>query len=170
MSDDITVDETTPEQRPAAVGSPLASLRARREKAVTGLHLDLAVQRLDPPVYVRYRPVTQAEIDQSSKLFDKSKDADKNVKANAATLAKACLGVFEVIDGVEVSVDPADRHGSWPRFDQQLGDLLGLETNRAADIVRGLYLTDGDVIATATKLADWSGYSLSGLEEREAGN
>jgi hypothetical protein len=155
--------------RPAAAGSPLAGLRARREKAQQELFLDLQVPRLDPPVFVRFAPAVQSQIDRANKRHEKSKDADKNVIVNAVILAEACRGVFEVIDGEPVSVDDADRDGDWPRFDGQLADLLGLdgESVQAVDVVRGLYLTDGDIIATAAKLAEWSGYSLEDLEERQ---
>jgi hypothetical protein len=154
-------------ERPAAPGSALSSLRARRQKAAEELHLDLAVPRLDPPVWVRFAPVEQGLIDRANKRHEKSKAQDKNVVINAVILADACRGVFEVIDGEEVSIDDNDRDGEWPRFDDQLADLLGVEAGKASDVVRALYLTDGDVIATATKLADWSGYSLADLEERE---
>jgi hypothetical protein len=170
LEDDAQRHRSEPGPRPAASGSALASLRARREQAKDDLHLDLAVPRLDPPVYVRFAPVEQALIDRANKRHEKSKAQDKNVVINAVILADACQGVFEVIDGEEVSVDDRDRDGEWPRFDEQLADLLGVDATKAADVVRALYLTDGDVIATATKLADWSGYSLADLEERAEGN
>lgn len=153
--------------RPAAPGSVLASLRDRREKARQELHLDLAVPRLDPPVYVRFAPVEQSQINRINKRHEKSKDKDRDVIINAVILAEACRGVFEVIDDEPVSVDPDARDGDWPRFDELLADMLGLDTDKASDVVRGLYLTDGDVIATATRLAEWSGYSIAELEERE---
>lgn len=154
-------------QRPAAPGSALSSLRARRAKAREELHLDLAVPRLDPPVYVRFAPVDDGRVKAINKRFEKSKDKDRDVLINAAVLAEACRGLFEVIDNQEVSVDDSDREGEWPRFDDQLADLLGIEAGKASDVVRALYLTDGDVIATATRVAEWSGYSMADLEERE---
>lgn len=166
MSEAFDEFENESGERPAASGSALSGLRARRQKAVEELHLDLPVQRLDPPVYVRFAPATQSQIEAITKRYSKSKDKDKTVTVNALILAHYCRGVFEVIDGEEVSVDESDRSGEWPRFDERLAELLGLESDRAVDVVRGLYLTDGDVIATAGKLADWSGYSIEELEER----
>lgn len=162
-------DETpaVDERRPAASGSPLSSLRARRDTARQRLHLDLEVPRMDPPVYVRYSPLPHGRITAITKRFEKSKDADRDVLANAAILAEACQGIYEVIDGREVSVDDRDRDGDWPRFDDRLAELLGITAGKASDVVRGLYLTDGDVIATASRLAEWSGYSAAELEERE---
>lgn len=163
-------EEHTPDQagaRPAAPGSPLASLRDRREKAREELHLDLAVPRLEPPVYVRFAPVEQSQINRINERHRKSKDKDKDVIINALVLTEACRGVFEVIDGESVSVNPGGRDGDWPRFDPELADLLGLnpDETKAVDVVRGLYLTDGDIIATASRLAEWSGYSMADLEE-----
>lgn len=167
MSDETSADPTTsePGPRPAAAGSPLSSLRARREDAKKGLHLDVAVPRLDPPVYVRFAPATQAQIDRAAKRHEKSKDADKSVITNAVILAEACQGVFEVIDGEAVSVDHRDRDGEWPCFDDRLAELLGVDASKAVDVVRALYLTDGDVIKVASQLAEWSGYSAEDLEE-----
>lgn len=150
----------------AAPTSRLTSLRARRQAAVKELHADLEVPRLDPPVYVRFRPVTQAETETVTKRFAKSKDKDKTVLINAVLLAQACQGVFEVIDGEEVSIDDQDRHGDWPKFDDTLAELLGVEATKASDVVRALYLTDADVISTAVKLAEWSGFNLEAIEER----
>lgn len=164
---DADTDGAQREERPAAAGSQLASLRDRRAAAAKQLYLDLPVPRLEPEVFVRFAPVEQAQIDRINKRHEKSKDREKTVKINAVVLAEACRGIFEVIDEQEVSIDPADREGDWPRFDEKLADLLGLDSTGAVDVVRGLYLTDGDVIATATKLADWSGYSITDLEERE---
>lgn len=168
------MSQSTPEEtgpRRAAPSSALASLRARRDKAREQLHLDLAVPRLDPPVYVRFAPVEQSQITRINDRHKKSKDKDRDVIINAVILAEACRGVFEVIDDETVSVNPDDRDGEWPRFDPDLAELLGLnpDESKATDVVRGLYLTDGDIIATASRLAEWSGYSVADLEEH-AGN
>lgn len=157
---------------PAAAGSPLSGLRARRDAARQTLHKDLAVPRYDPPVFVRFRPLTQAEVDAAQKTHEKSKDPERTVVVNAGLLAKACLGVFELDgQGREVSVLPDDRDGDWPRFDERLAELVcdGPET-RASAIVRALYLTDGDLIATAGVLTEWSGYGTEGLEREQQGN
>lgn len=122
--------------------------------------------RLEPPVYVRFAPVPHGRIEAINKRHEKSKDKDRDVIINAAVLAEACRGVYEVIDDQAVSVDDTDREGEWPRFDDRLAELLGVEAGKASDVVRALYLTDGDVIATATKLGEWSGYSMADLEER----
>lgn len=159
---------SSPAPRPAAAASPLAGLRERRAKVRQALHLDLAVPRYDPPVYVRFKPVSDARVSSINKTLEKSKDPEKVVLANARVLAEACVGVFEVDgDGDPVSIDPEDREGDWPRFDERLGQLLGIADAAAATVViRELYATDGDIISTATRLAEWSGYSLAELEER----
>lgn len=169
-------------ERAAAPTSALTNLRQRREKAVKRLWVDLKVPRLDddggPPVYVRYKPAPEHRVEAINKQNEKSKDREKNVIANASVLADCCLGVFAVIghepddDGVDqpirVSIDDEDPHGEWPRFDEHLAQILGVpDAVRADQVVRGLYLTDGDILSTATKLAQWSGYSLNDVEELE---
>lgn len=171
-------DEQRPADRPveAAEGSVLSSLRARRRKSVENLHFDLEVPRYDPPVYVRFKPVSQQKVEDTYRRTEKRKGQDRTVVTNAIILAEACLGVFEVIDGREVSVDPDDRDGEWPKFDERLGKLLtSIEDgerppSRASDVVRKLYLTDGDIISTSQDLSYRSGYAQEQLEKDPEGN
>lgn len=168
---DPEVDAAEPQGRPAAPGSALASLRDRRAQGLKKLFVDLPVPRYDPPIYVRFKPMAAARITAISKRFEKSKDPDKDVLANAVTLAEACIGIFQLdAGGAEVSVDVEHPNDDWPRFDTTLGGMLGIEVAQAVEAVRGLYLTDGDVIATAGKLTEWSGYTVDELEERVQGN
>jgi hypothetical protein len=160
---------------PAAPDSTLALLRQRVARAKEQLHVDLEVPRLEPPVFVRFKPTNQGRLNAASKLAGKLKNRDDgDVVANAGILADACLGVFEVleVDGqkVEVSIDPEDRDGDWPKFGPRLAELLGVTTNKASDVVRALYLTDGDIMSTVTKLGVWSGYAQDDLERDPEGN
>lgn len=159
-------------ERPAAPGSPMRSLRARRDAARNKLHTDLAVPRYDPPVYVRFRPLSQGEIDAAQKTHEKSRDRDRTVIANAGLLANACLGIFEIDeDGQEVGVGCTDPGADWPRFDKDFSEQVSdVPLTRASDIVRALYFTDGDVIATAARLTEWSGYNTEQLERADRGN
>lgn len=153
--------------KPAAPSSQLSRLRDRRQKVVDALQIDYAVPRYDPPIWVRFRPVGDGEASRINKSIEKSKDDEVNVIANAKILANACLGVFEIIDGKEVSLDP-ENPDELTKFDERLARELGLpESARGVDVVRALYATDGDVIATAQRLSEFSGYSLANVEERE---
>lgn len=158
---------------PAADGSTLALLRDRVATAKKKLQLDLEVPRLDPPVFVRFKPPTQKRIEAANELARKlrnQKGGEAVIIANAGLLADVCLGVFEVIDGREVSIDPEDRDGDWLKFGPRLAELLGLKTNKASDVVRALYLTDGDIISTSDKLAVWSGHAAEAFERDTEGN
>lgn len=158
-------------QAPAAPDSTLASLRDRVARVKKALHLDLEVPRLDPPVFVRYRPVEQTRLNAAGKLATKlNRSNDGDVIANASILSSACIGVFEVIDGEEVSIDPEDRHGEWPNFGPRLAELLGINTKKSSDVVRALFQTDGDIISTVSKLGVWSGYAQEELERDPEGN
>lgn len=157
--------EETP--RPAAGGSPLANLRQRREAKVAKLYMDLSVRGLEPLV-VRYRPVTAAEITRTNKRFEKSKADDVDVLINAVILSQACLGIFDKPDAT-ASVPTNE---AWPRFDKDLAQSLGLnpEAVQGVDVVRALYLTDGDIISTGAELSQWSGFTLSDVDRDVAGN
>jgi hypothetical protein len=137
--------------------SPLARLLAAQQEARKTLYLDLQVPRLPYPVFVRYAPLPQDRIEALTKKFRNVKK-DRAVLSDAALLAEACMGVFvHDEDGEPVSIDPDS--DVWPKFDDHLADLLGVEATSAADTVRALYLTDGDVISTAVRVVEWSGYS-----------
>jgi hypothetical protein len=156
--------------RPAAEGSQLQSLRERRQAAEKKLHIDLVVPRLDPPVFVRFNAVPIHVINAVSKQYAKSKDPEVDVIFESVILTRACAGVFEVVDGQERSIDPAG--GEWPTFGEPvLAELLGLPVGSSAvDVVRGLYLTDGDIMATGAQLREFSGYSAAELERDFEGN
>lgn len=157
--------------RPAAPGSVLASLRDRRKAAEQKLHLDLRVPRLEPPVFVRFRPVTQAEINRINTQHAKSKAKDVDVIINAVSLSTACIGVFDEVDGKLRSIDPEGDADEAPRLDERLAQLLELpEGSTAVEVVRGLYLTDGDIISTGARLAQWSGYAWQDVERESEGN
>ncbi|MFW6776070.1 hypothetical protein ACOACO_17435 [Nocardioides sp. CPCC 205120] len=151
---------------PAASDTPLEAvrgrLRDRRAKAADGLQLDLPVPRLEPPIYVRYRPVSNREIKEVNARYAKSKDKDREVLVNASLLARACLGIFEEVEGELVS--PLDGGPDFPKFDEAMAAELGSNSTVATEVVRALFLTDGDIISQATQVAQWSGYADEQIE------
>lgn len=173
-----TPDVSEPGQMKGARGSGLAGLRGKRAKAVEALHIDLPVQRSEEKygqrVIVRYRAFTGAEADSTRKRFKKDRRDGVDVIANSVILAKCCLGIF-----TEVERDDPD---AWMKFDPELAEVLltdedgvvdqsALADIRSSDeVVRLLYITDGDVMKTAEKLSDFSGFSLEELDEDSAGN
>ncbi|HTW17083.1 MAG TPA: hypothetical protein VMF51_18275 [Nocardioides sp.] len=167
-------EQPEPGEAPAAPGSILDGIRARRDRAKAALFVDIKVPRYEPELWVRFKPTEQKRIDAAGEKARKSKDDHRIVNANATLLAEACIGVFEVdADGEKVSIDPADRSTNpddWPQFDKRLARLLEIPAGKAVEVVRGLYLTDGDIISTAAELGEWSGYSRDMLEQDTAGN
>lgn len=169
-------DVSEPGQLKAARGSGLAGLRGKRSKAVAELHIDLPVPRSEElfgqRVIVRYRPVTAKESEGTRKRFAKDKRDDVDVIANSVVLAKCCLGIFTALE--------RDDPDQWMKFDKELAELLltdedgnvdeqALDNVAGADeVVRLLYVTDGDVIATALKLGEFSGFDT--VEADTSGN
>lgn len=158
----------------AANGSPLAALRDRRKKMAELLHKDFRVPRWGddggPMIYVRYAPAAPSEYADRFEKLQKQQNKPKDwvVSANAQILVGACIGVYacegpEPVDGEpdnrpKLSLRDGDPHGAWTKFDPELADSLGLAPNCGAiAVVRGLYLTEGDIISTAAKLQRWSG-------------
>jgi hypothetical protein len=166
---------------PTGHGSPLASLRARREALQEKLYLDLKVPRWDddggPAIYVRYNPSSPAflgkTIEKAKKL--KPRPDDWMVNANADALIQSCVGVFAIEDGTppekatreqQLSLKDGEPTGDWTRFDPDLGFSLGVEgVQSARAVVRRLYLTEGDLLAAANKLVEWSGVAAPEADE-----
>jgi hypothetical protein len=161
----------------APEGSELASLRDRVNKA-KARKFDLQVADLDPPVFVRYRPVPAEALDKTHKRTEQLRK-DRTVITNAIILADHCVGIFELDDGrtdedgepLKVSIDPEDRDGEWPKFGPRLAELLGQPMlKKAVDVVRAFYPFDGDVISTAQDLAIKSRYARDQIELEAEGN
>ncbi|WP_344732997.1 hypothetical protein [Nocardioides fonticola] len=150
---------------PAAPGSLLADLRARRDAALAKLYLDLPVRRL-PGVVVRFRPVTSAELLRAVEAFGGSEDPDAQVNHDATLLAMGCVAVWTRPDGDDSSEPPANA----PTFADGVAEALGITAKTGAEAVRGLYLTDGDVSAAAKRLQVWSGFTIAEADEVFQGN
>jgi hypothetical protein len=152
----------------AGASSLYAELKARREKATEELFFDYPVPKLEP-LHVRYRPMTGGEVKATAKAAERNKKRDDGeVLAQAGLLARCCLGVFDVDENGNAIGDPDE----WLRFGPELAEVLGVTVDRprAADVVRALYVRDGDITSTFNQLVVDSGYVLSELEESEAGN
>jgi len=169
MSDDFDdFDDFDDEGETVPASSLLAGLRERQDQARESLHFDYKVPKLWP-LHVRYRPADATEIKSTVKLSERNRKRDDGeVLAQASLLARCCLGVFDVgEDG-----DPIGEQDDWPTFGPELAEILGMDVARprAADVVRALYLRDGDITSAFNQLVVDSGYVLDELEETEAGN
>jgi hypothetical protein len=83
-------------------------------------------------------------------------------------LIESCIGVYAVVDGNtdnKLSLKVDDSKGTWTRFDTDLSDAIGLDAQRATDVVLGIYLTEGDLIDTANRLFKWSGIAGDDADE-----
>lgn len=160
-----------------APGSALADLRQRRAKLIEELYVDLEVPRWaddgGPSIWVRYGPIPPGFIAGAVERRQKQKHTlgdDWMDYVNADVLAKCCLGVYGVVDGEKVSLKVGDPAGPWTMFDADLAEALGLDLQRAVDVVRALYYTDGDRTMAVGQLTDWSAQESARVEKTSQGN
>lgn len=157
----------------APTGSALFDLRAIREKKLAALYIDLPVPRWGdegtPEIVVRYKPTKPSVALSATEKRRSAKDPEWLMLANADVLVDACVGVYAVYKGKQYSLRPGEPDGPWTRFDPDLAENLGLSTKRAVDVVRALYLTDGDLIGAVNALAEWSGTVLPKVDEEALG-
>lgn len=144
-------------------------LRDRRQRAVDNLFTDRDVPRM-PGVVVRFGQLPGGMVEKINRDAEKSKNPDRYIIGAAVGLVHTCLGVYDVTtdealattstkDGrflVSIDVDNPDLDP--PKFDERLAGLLGLQTKDAVTVVRGFYLTDGDVTSESNAVTTWSGY------------
>jgi hypothetical protein len=156
------------EAQPAARSSVLSGLRAKRAAMNETLYVDLQVPRwTDPEIWVRFKPAEPASITTAMEKRRKRqpRPADWFVMAQCDVLAESCIGVYAILDDTKYSLRVGDEEGDWTKFDADLANNLGLDTQRAAEVVRGLYVTDGDLIGAMNKLALWSGITVPDMDE-----
>ena len=180
--EDITVIETTlpaPTPEPAVVTLPVAqpklpsmalnSLSAKRNALQENLHIDLQVPRwTEPEIFVRYGPVDVTILEKQRETREASKLRDWNILLNADILAFSCIGVYACLDGdydTKYSLRKGDENGTWTKFDADLAANLGAVTTAAADVVRAVYMTDGDMLEAAQELTLWSAKKNKQVDE-----
>ena len=168
---DYVATNPVPETVSEPVANPLGNLKARRQAIADKLHKVLQVPRWeDPEIFVRFKPVDQAWLEKAAKK--RSDEAEKTkqsflVLISADILATACEGVFAKLpdDETEYSLRVGDPEGRLTRFDEDLATAIGAPPQGAAYIVRSLYQTDGDIIAAANELQEWSGIASNRIDE-----
>lgn len=179
MSDSTTVAVTStppvqatpaiPADAPKAPSFALKSLAAKREALKEGLYLDLQVPRWnDPEIFVRFGPIDVTLTETVVEKRRKSKVPEWSILANADILAQACVGIYACLEGdqeTKYSLRVGDENGSWTKFDPDMATALGSVLQGASDVVRALYLTDGDLLEAARQVTDWSGIKNEQVDE-----
>jgi hypothetical protein len=155
--------------------SVLARLGKRREEIIAKDTITLRVPRWsEPDIWVEYKPVSHTLIKRALSAVDRAKGRDKaeaEVDANADVLIAGCQRVYAKLEGEddEFSLRPDDPRGEYTTFDGDLADKLDVADRRARAVVRALFLTDGDIIATAERLTEFSGYRINKADEEALG-
>lgn len=146
--------------------TPLFDLKAKRENLVENLYLDLKVPRwIEPEIWVRYHPLPAPQLEKQLRARSESSDDESTLNLHADILAMACEGIYATLPGHpgdKFSLRLGDEYGRWTKFDPDIAEnLLGVASNvskklEASFVARKLYLTDGDLIAAANEIAEWS--------------
>ena len=163
----------SPPSRPRTI---LGSLKERREAALNKLYLDIPVPRWgdDIEICVRLRPVEQSELDDSLKKRQNRPNA--LLLTHADMLVRCCVGIYAILDDDQenkYTLDPAYGDNpptdpkTWTRFDPALAASLALGPHEqdAVAVCRKLFLTDGDLMAAAQRLFEWSAIALEKADE-----
>lgn len=171
-----TTDDGLRADEPPSRGlSILDNIAGRRQEIRESLTEDIPVPRWeDPEIIVKFAPIEHDDLNKARSVVQKAQRGARSlaeINANADILIKACRAVVARIEGQEYSLRQGDRDGDPTRFDKDLAKALGLDadTATARQVVRSLYLTDGDIIATADRLVRWSGYRLQQVDQELEG-
>jgi hypothetical protein len=176
MSDDHHAETPVPDKgRHVPPDSILGRLGQRRDEVRAAQVKVIAGPRwTEPEIFVRFRLLSKDDFDRVERLIKKAKRRGEGalsaaeLNANIDILVNACVGVFARLDGHDgtFSLRPGDPDGDETRFDAELGANLGLDTEATArDVARALYVGDGDLLSTATQLAEWSNFTAPDTED-----
>lgn len=151
--------------------SILKNLRDRREEIAVAQVLSERVPRWsDPEIWVDYKPVDFNAVDKvrregSTKVTGEA-ESEMIFLANVDALIAGCIAVYAVLPDddatpkTKYSLKAGDPTGALTKFDRDLGVNLGLnESCTARQVVRALFIADGDVLTHANKLNAFSGYA-----------
>jgi len=151
--------------------TPMFDLKARAREIRDNLHLVLQVPRWkEPDVFVKFKPVASEEFAATQGKRERDGGPGWVLLSYCDAIADSCEEVYFChpddadlphAERQKFSMTTGDPYGPKTRFDHNLAEALGLiiapdDPNKIAAIVRGLYLTDGDIIAAAGDLLDWS--------------
>jgi hypothetical protein len=158
----MTEDTAAPRQ------SLFGDLAARRQQLVEENILTLPVRGWkEPEVFVQYQPIKQATILAVGEKIDKAPKRERSeaiLNANADALIEGCVGVFARMEeepDTQFSFRPGDPRGKLTRFDPALAEALGMdpETTKSREVLRELFIVEGDILMHANALAEHSGYA-----------
>ena len=154
-------DDVAPLKEATSMDRLRAKMVAAREKAAGELTYKLPVPRM-PELVVEFKPVDQKILAGILERARGQKDVSQ-VEINCRIIAAFCKGVWFEGDGGElVSADLNEPDKPAPRFEQRLADAVGVPwVGDYSDLVKEIYLVDGDIVSTAEAIAHHSGFGTA---------
>lgn len=159
---------TEPQVEAITGKSVLGHLKDRRQEIASAQVLHRKVPRwTDPEIWVMYQPVDFDPADKARREADKVQGPAQSTAillANVDCLILACVGVYAILPDDEerthLSLRPNEPNGELTKFDKELAVALGLNSQATArQVVRTLFITEGDILNHAGELAKFSGYA-----------
>lgn len=128
-------------------------LRQRREEKRADNRLDLIVPGYEGDLGVRYRPIPEGELQGFAQRLTKETEG----LAAARQMIVASCDTILVREG---DLEPLTDDDNQPiRFDERLGEFLGIDADRAVDIAAEVFSPGGAqplaVMAHASALVNW---------------
>lgn len=162
--------------------SVLGRLAQRRQEVAEDQVLTIPVPRWsDPTVKVRYGLLDSDTLDKGRQALEKAQKnkgkgnrvAEANLNANIDILVAACQAVFAELDELPeetFSMRIDDENGQPTLFDPDLAAALALHDGATArQVVKALFISDGDIMAHASEVVEWSGYKRAEMAEAGLG-
>jgi hypothetical protein len=163
--DEVAVEE------PTGFASIRDQIRAEREAIASEKTLDLLVPGYSDLLAVRYRSISDRELEQYIK---RAQGEQQSIGANLDLLIQTCETIL-YRESDEQDFTPAlDENGDKIRFDIRLAEMLGIDANTARETVSGFFSPDGaQPLAVAQHIgavADWLQGKSSEIDPALLGN
>ncbi len=173
LQPDESLPSAPPELTPTGV---IGMLAQRRQEIVNEQVLSYPISRwTSPRLVAHFRPIEHKFLKRGAETqerVNKDHDADRSaateLDTNADVLINACIDIVAVLpDGTEVGVGP---NGRKTQFDMDMAIALGMPENAGTRAVcKAVFITDGDLLAAAKRLGEWSGYREQSVDESLVG-
>jgi hypothetical protein len=157
-------------EAPTGFASIRDQIRAEREAIASEKTLDLLVPGYSGLLAVRYRSISDRELEQ----YIKRAQGEQSIGANLDLLIQTCETILYRESDEQEFTPALDENGDRIRFDIRLAEMLGIDAKTARETVAGFFSPDGaQPLAVAQHIgavADWLQGKSSEIDPALLGN